>query len=130
MNLDEFVKTALVNILTGIRQAQETEVVGAFVVPAGIGGHDFAKHARLLNAARLTSTIVDFDIAVTVEDGSSVGGGGGLRIAGFGAKVEGSTSSKDVSVSRIQFAIPVLLPESQKQWHEELTKASAKQGAR
>lgn len=126
MNLDEFVKTALVNILTGIRQAQEADVVGALIVPAGIGGHDFATHPRVLNAARLTSTIVDFDIAVTVEEGSNIAGGGGLKIAGFGAKLDGSTTSKDVSVSRIQFAIPMLLPESQKQWHEELKPKTSK----
>lgn len=120
MNLDEFVKTALVNILSGVRAAQDTDGIGAFIVPSGIGGHAYANHPRVLNAARLTSTIVDFDIAGTVEEGSSVAGGGGLKIAVIGAKLEGHTSSKDTSVSRIQFAIPMLLPESPKQWHEEL----------
>ncbi|MGZ8240181.1 MAG: hypothetical protein ACXWTK_01545 [Methylobacter sp.] len=120
MELDEFVKTALSKILSGIRQAQEIEGVGAFIVPSKIGGHDYASHSRVSIKAHLSSTIVDFDIAVTVEENCAASGSGGLKIAGIGAKLEGQTSSKDTRISRIQFAVPILLPESQKQWHLEL----------
>jgi hypothetical protein len=72
----------------------------------------------------LKSTIVDFDIALTVEDSSKTTGGGGLKVAGIGANINGESSSKDTKVSRIQFSIPVLLPESQKQWHLELQRES------
>ena len=120
MELDEFVKSVLSKIVSGIREAQEVEGVGAFIVPAGIGGHDYATHPRVSIKARLSSTIVDFDIAVTVEDSKSTSGGGGLKVAGIGANLEGKSSAKDTRVSRIQFAVPILLPESQKQWHTEL----------
>ena len=46
MSLDEFVKEVLSQIISGIRSAQEVEG-GAFVVPAGDGGHDYAKHPRV-----------------------------------------------------------------------------------
>lgn len=120
MELDEFVKTVLSKIVSGIREAQEIEGVGAFIVPSGIGGHDYANHPRVSIKARLSSTIVDFDIAVTVEEGKTASGGGGLMVAGIGAKLEGESSWKDTRVSRIQFAVPILLPESQKKWHLEL----------
>lgn len=120
MELDEFVKTALSKIVSGIRQAQEIDEVGAFIVPSKIGGHDYANHPRVSIKANLSTTIVDFDIAVTVEENNAVSGAGGLKIVGLGAKLEGQSSSKDTRISRIQFAVPILLPESQKQWHAEL----------
>ena len=125
MELDNFIEEVLTNIVSGIRGAQDKDNVGAFVVPGGDGGHDYAKSARFSNSARLKSTIVDFDIALTVEESGKTAGGGGLKVAGIGANVTGETSSKDTKVSRIQFSIPVLLPESQKQWHLELQNSEA-----
>jgi len=120
MELEEFVKAVLSQIVAGVRGAQEVAGVGAFVVPAGIGGHDFAGHPRVSMKAYLTSTIVDFDIAVTAEETSSTSGGGGLKVAGIGASLERESTARDARVNRIQFAVPILLPESQKQWHLEL----------
>jgi hypothetical protein len=118
MNLDEFIKEVLTQVISGIRNAQQVEG-GAFIVPSGDGGHDYATHPRVSSSARLKSTIIDFDIALTAEDSSKVAGGGGLKVLGIGANVQGDKSSKDTTVSRIQFAIPVLLPESPRPWHEE-----------
>ena len=120
MELNQFIKEVLTNIVSGIRSAQEQEGVGPFVVPSGDSGHDYATHSRFSNSAQLKSTIVDFDIALTVEESGKTAGGGVLKVAGIGASVSGESSSKDTKVSRIQFSIPVLLPESQKQWHLEL----------
>ena len=70
MNLDEFVKEVLSQIISGIRSAQEAEG-GAFVVPSGDGGHDYAKHPRVSSSGRIKSTIVDFDIALNRTNPSS-----------------------------------------------------------
>lgn len=121
MDLDEFVESVLVKVLKGIASAQKAEDVGAFVVPGGDGSHEYPKNARCSSSARLKSTIIDFDVAVTVESGDKATGGGGLRIAGIGAKLEGEISSKDTKVSRIQFGVPIMLPENQRNWFEELT---------
>ena len=121
--LKDFVKSVLSNIVAGIREAQEVDGVGAFIVPAGITGHDYAKHPRVSISSMISSTIVDFDIAVTAEDSKSLGGKGGIRIASFGASAEGAAESKDTHVSRIQFAVPILLPESKTGWYAELQKA-------
>jgi hypothetical protein len=119
MELKDFVRSVLANVIMGVREAQQIEGVGGFVVPAGIGGHDYPQHPRVHNQARITSTIVDFDIAVTAEDTEATSGRAGLKVAVFGAGVAGESASKDVQVSRIQFAVPVLLPESKRQWHTE-----------
>lgn len=124
MKLSEFVQEVLSEVVAGIRAAQAGDG-GAFVVPGGDGGHDYAKHPRLSSSARLKSTIVDFDIAVTVEDSSKGGAGGGIKVFGIGANLQGEQSSKDTTVSRIQFAVPVLLPESQRDWHAELKRGTS-----
>ena len=118
MNLDEFIKEVLTQVVSGIRSAQAAEG-GAFIVPSGDGGHDYATHPRVSSSARLKSTIVDFDIALTVEDSNKGSGGGGLKVFGIRANVQGELSSKDTTVSRIQFAVPVLLPASPREWHKE-----------
>lgn len=89
-------------------------------MPGGDGGHECPKNARVSSSARLKSTIIDFDIAIMVEAFDKTSGGGGLKIAGIGANLEGASSTKDSKISRIQFGVPVLLPESQKNWYEEL----------
>lgn len=118
MELEDFIDQALSQILAGIRKAQAREG-GAYIVPDGDGGHDYALHPRLSSSARLKSTVVDFDIAVTAEDSTKVGGSGGLKVMSFGAKVEGDLSSKESVASRIQFAIPLLLPQAGRPWHLE-----------
>jgi hypothetical protein len=120
MDLDEFIKTALVQVVSGIRTAQEVEGVGAFVVPSGDGGHKYPDNARVASNSRLKSTIIDFDIAVTVESNDKTSGSGGLKVAEIGADIKGETTNKDIKVSRIQFGVPIMLPESQSNWYEEL----------
>ena len=122
MELKDFVRSVLSNIVTDLREAQRIDSVGAFIVPAGIGGHEYAEHPRVSMKSGISSTIVDFDIAVTAEDSKSIGGKGGIRIASFGASAEGEAESKDTHVSRIQFAVPILLPESKTGWFQELQK--------
>jgi hypothetical protein len=118
MKLDEFVKEVLSQIISGVRQAQAIDG-GAYVVPDGDGGHNYASHPRVSSSAQIKSTIVDFDIALTVEDSSKGSGGGGLKVFGFNANAQGELSSKDTTVSRVQFAVPLLLPTSARQWHKE-----------
>jgi len=114
MKLDEFVKTVMIDILNGIRAAQRDYDTGAFIVAQEIGEHDYASHDRVKRSKGLSSTIIDFDIAISAEESSAASGEGGLKILGMGAGVSGDIASKDSRVTRIQFAIPVILPISQK----------------
>lgn len=110
MNLKEFTKTVLTEVITGIQEAQKDEGIGNCIAPTKIGGHDFAKNARVASNSRIVSTIIDFDVAITVENNAEASGGANLSVAGFGLKANGGTSSKDTTVSRVQFAIPIRFP--------------------
>lgn len=118
MQLREFIKEVLTQIVDGVRDAQEQNG-GAFVVPAGDGSHKYAEHPRFAASARLKSTIVDFDVAITAEEADKVGGGAGVKVFSFQFGANGEMSSRDTTVSRIQFAVPLLLPESKREWHKE-----------
>lgn len=119
MELNDFVKTVLVQVLSGVREAQKDKNVGAFVVSGKDGGHQLPSNSRVSNSAQLKSTIIDFDVAISVESFDKVSGRGGLKVAGIGGSVDGELSSKDTRVSRIQFGIPILLPQTERNWHEE-----------
>ena len=115
MEIEEFVSSVLKQIVNGVLDAQKDEKVGEFISAWGDGGHEYAKHPRLSSSARLKSTIVDFDLAVTAENAGSISGGAGLKVAAFGAEIgakgDGQKSTKDIAVNRIQFAVQILLPE-------------------
>ena len=110
MELDEFVRTTLVQILKGVRDAQEENggpdrKRGIIVPYAREGG----KHAVTVGGDLVT--FVQFDVAVTTEAADNVQGGGKIsvwNIARVGA--EGSVSSRDTMANRIKFDVPIMLP--------------------
>lgn len=127
MELDEFIKTVLVQVLSGVRAAQNDKAVGAFVVSGKDGGHELPKNSRVSSSSQLKSTIIDFDVAISVETNDKVSGSGGLKVMGIGANLGGEVSSKDTRVSRIQFGVPILLPQTERNWYEELKKSNENQ---
>lgn len=118
MQLREFVKEVLTQIVEGVRDAQEPSG-GAFVVPAGDGGHKYSEHPRFSSSALLKSTIVDFDVAITAEESDKAGAKAGVKVFSVQFGVDGEMASKNATVSRVQFAIPLLLPVSKRDWHKE-----------
>jgi hypothetical protein len=116
MDLREFVYGALRDVILGIQDAQREEGIGGYIAPKGIGGHDFPKGSGLTFQARIVSSVMKFDVAVTAESGKKGGGSAGLRIWVVDAKLGGEGHSKDTTVSRIQFAVPVLMPTNPQQW--------------
>ncbi len=90
MELKDFIKETLVEIIEGVKDAQGAIDSGSVV-------------GRRQESAQT----VDFDVAVTTS--SATEGGGKVSVMGIGsAGLEGSTSSE--AVTRIKFAVPIDLP--------------------
>ena len=53
---------------------------------------------------------MQFDVAVTVERGKTGGGTDGIRIAVVEAKLGGGAETRDATVSRVGFSVPILMP--------------------
>ena len=105
MDLEEFVKNSIVQIMRGIQSSQKawnTKSSGYGVIsPAWDGPDDFRNRTQ----------DVKCDVAVTAASKNEGGGDGGIKVIAlvdipgkFSHSVESST------VSRISFSIPILPP--------------------
>jgi len=114
MELSEFVKQSLTQIVSGVKASQEEiRSQGGYVNPAIFAsspGNASTTHFGSVGDGQ-NVLLVDFDVAVTVTDTIEGGAGGKLSVASF-FKVEaggkGSTASE--ATSRIQFKVPLALP--------------------
>lgn len=120
MELRDFIRQALVEIVGGISDAQKDDEVGSFIVPSGVGVNSaFPDDSGVKHAARLITTVAQFDIAVTAETHEEQTGKAGLGIKIIDAGIQGQTGSKTTEASRIKFSVPLKLPESTKSWAEK-----------
>lgn len=114
MELSEFVKQSLTQIVSGVKACQEEiRSQGGYVNPAVFAsapGNTSTTHFGSVDDGH-NVLLVDFDVAVTVTDTIEGAAGGKLSVASF-FKVEaggkGSTASE--ATSRIKFKVPLALP--------------------
>ena len=103
MELREFVKETLVQIISGVADAQssaEVESTRSAVAPSGQGTSD----RDTLNQD------VTFDVALTTTDKSLTKGGVGVFVGAIGLGSQGQSDSSRLSLSRVQFTVPIYLP--------------------
>lgn len=109
MELKDFVAETLKEILLGVAEAQKLPEHGKNVVPTGTGHAKYPSDSNAVNDLSCAYTVVKFDVAVTAENEDSVKAGGGIKIAVVSLGAGGETISKNSSVTRIQFSVPVRL---------------------
>ena len=111
MDLQEFVTQTLLQITKGVQQAQE---------PARqLGGHVNATTTSAQKGDSILGqmangqhvSLVSFDVALSVSESGSAGGGARLAVASFfSTGVEGTTKNAQESTSRVSFKVPLALP--------------------
>lgn len=107
MQLDEFVKASIVQIVKGVKEAQkEVKQLGGVVNPL-VGS--------LYGLAQRESEKIEFDVALVVQDAKGSEVGGGISVAsvfGIGASVSGRQTGSDSyqQTSRVKFNVYVDLP--------------------
>ena len=113
MDLKTFVSQALTSIVEGVVEAQAaTAKYNAFVNPGGLmrSTQSVSTDAVWDNTSNNYARLVNFDVAVTAEEGTSTNAKIGVVTGLLGLSAGGTTQNKEQAVSRIQFAVPVLLP--------------------
>lgn len=102
MELREFVRETLTEILNAVREAQD-EVnqhhgKHGVINPTWNDQEDLAEHVQ----------VIRFDVAVTASDQAVKGGKAGIKVWSIeaGGKLEEQTQNK--TVSRISFTVPIL----------------------
>ena len=115
MDLADFVRTTLEEILKGVHEAQQAATKSdrkhGIINPWVMYQADYAPKGKYYATTGNTLVqFVDFDVAVTTESGDKVAGGGKISVLGFGIGSEGSVLNKDTTASRIKFSVPITLP--------------------
>lgn len=114
MDLKEFVSQSLQQIIEGVVLAQTAvHGTGARInPPMSSPAADLAKNGMVHTLPSGVATMVDFDVAVTVVEGTGTRAGIGVLggIVSLGAS--GESNNQNQSVSRIKFRVPMGLPDS------------------
>ena len=113
MDLRDFVSETLIQIADGVKQAQEKATeIGARVNPKLTGGATHAAQHGFLAASGAPAQIVQFDVALTVKEGSGTKGGIGIFAGAVTLGSSGQSNVENSSVSRVKFSVPLSFPES------------------
>jgi hypothetical protein len=110
MELKDFVREALLDVVAGVKAAKEDSKVGSLVAPRAAGHQVFPTTSGVVGTGPYFTT-VKFHVALTVSEKGVGSGGGGIKLAVFNANVGGSTESLDETVSSIEFAVPLQMPD-------------------
>lgn len=111
MDLKEFVTQTLTQIIEGVRDAQTRgKELTAEVNPHLDTSAEQAGKQGFLNAGGQFVPIVQFDVALTVTEGTGTKGGIGVFAGAIFLGSSGQSQNESSSVSRVKFSVPVRLP--------------------
>ncbi|MFA5206640.1 MAG: hypothetical protein WC708_19750 [Lentisphaeria bacterium] len=110
MELKDFVSQTLSQIIEGIEDAQLNKGTTAKINPSGLRMgekihsmfFDFNTHTIIAN--------IEFDVAVTTEEAKGTKGGIGVLVGAITLGAQGQSDTKNTSLSRIKFSVPVSFP--------------------
>ena len=117
MDLRNFIKETLVQIARGIEDAsQALESTTAIVNPRNVVGAHGTTDSRVYGyvaedkSYRQAVQSINFDVAISVAQGTETKGGIGLVVGAVALGSQGKSDASNTSQSRIQFTIPMVLP--------------------
>jgi len=122
MNLEEFVKITLEQIISGVKKAQESTKLqnkhpsdADLVNPAIMYSADSAPKGKYFaTVQRNLVHFVEFDVAVSADSSTEAKGGFSLKVAGLGGVGAGAGGTeKESTISRVKFNVPIQLPKSE-----------------
>lgn len=110
MNLQEFIQSALSEIVAGVAGArEEAQKHGASIGSMQLYGH--VKEAKIItNEDDKPVTQIEFDIALADSSGTSTKGSIGVFLGSVGLGSQGASQAETTSHSRIKFSVPVAFP--------------------
>lgn len=102
MDLKEFTKETLVQIVEGVKEANDAI--------SNKNAHIHTQDESATYGISHPITNVDFDVAITTSETDGTNGGGGIRVAGF-ISAKGNVESKieNQTISRVKYTIQLVL---------------------
>ena len=102
MDLKEFTKQALVQIVEGTKEAN--------AVIKQYNAHIHIEDEDCFTGTSYPLTNVDFDVAITATETEGANGGGGIKVMGvFNAGGEIESKTENQTISRVKYTIPLVL---------------------
>jgi hypothetical protein len=110
MELQEFIKMALTEIVAGVAEASDAAAsLGGSVGTIELYGQ-VKENKVVTNDKGMPVAMVDFDIALAETAGTDTKGGIGVYLGAVGLGSQGASHGETSSHSRIKFSVPVILP--------------------
>ncbi len=111
MELKDFVAESIKQIIDGVNEAKRYAAENGSRINPERQIHN-ANNASSRADAKTGASIetIEFDVAVTVTDGTQTRGGIGVFTGIVGLGSQGQSDSSNSSVSRLRFVVPIALP--------------------
>lgn len=111
MELKDFISQTLSQIIEGVTDAKDlAKQHDAQINPSISSSHAELGKQGMLFSINGAVQIVKFDVALTITEGSGTKGGIGIFSGAINLGSSGESQSQNVSVSRVQFSVPISLP--------------------
>ena len=108
MNLEDFIKTALIEIVAGV-SAAHAEISKQGAQTGSIKNYGATRGQRTDENGREIQR-VEFDIALAEASATDTKGGIGVFLGAVGLGSQGASHGESSSTSRIKFSVPLVLP--------------------
>jgi len=103
MELHEFVRETLTQIINGVVEAQNSQIVrdnNAEIIPYSVSSSN----------SKITNRDIEFDVVVSAQSENSTKAGLGVFVGPIGAGTQAKINSNDSMQNRVKFSIPIVFP--------------------
>ena len=120
MELDEFVTATLVGISKGVEEASKQLKDSTTIINPRNLSFNYSREAPIVLKNSIESEVprllekIEFDVAVTVSDGTGTNGKIGISVGVLSLGSQGKSESSNSTISRIKFSVPMVLPNGDK----------------
>ena len=112
MDLKEFTKETITQIVSAVREANEQINDFGALIPT-----DYFHGSKAISSFKYgEKSIIDieFDVAVSAVESANVGGGVGIKVASINIGLGANSQNENSTLSRVKFTLPLVLPEKSK----------------
>lgn len=117
MDLEDYIAETLRQIVSGVAKAQQlTAEHNAHVNPNMRSNSTVNSALGIIptDTGGIYAQLVQFDVALTVKDGTGTKGGIGVASGIVNLGSAGSSSNENMSVNHVKFTVPLALPQKRK----------------
>lgn len=115
MDLQTFVEETISQIASGVKNAQsKTNEHGARINPHLSSDAELSAKNGILIASGEAAQLMQFDVALTVSEGSGTKGGIGVSVGAITLGSAGQSNNESSSMSRVKFVVPIVLPKDER----------------